>query len=281
MSGIDDVLPLPKQAEVRLLCPDVLVVRNIVLWGDELIRVSENIGQWRQSGQVRPGPTASKNYTSAYRTSRSLVVTHQDPDYGPCLKRFEHGLMRAFHTAALAYKCYNPDLVMTDDSGYEVLRYRKGEQFDVHIDTIVGRTEGYRQLSAVCYLNNNYSGGETFFPRQQIKFRPEPGDILLFPSNFCYPHASLPVTTGTKYSVVTWFVAFPEKTQATEQEDGDANEEAVGIGADAGASPDDERVRMVRDTPGSSTAEGEPTASGGVHSACAGGRARQGEGSRW
>jgi hypothetical protein len=28
----------------------------------------------------------------------------------------------------------------------------------------------------------------------------------MFPSNFLYPHSVLPVTEGTRYSIVTWFI---------------------------------------------------------------------------
>ena len=35
--------------------------------------------------------------------------------------------------------------------------------------------------------------------------KPEPGYALIFPSNWCYPHAGMPVTEGTKRVAVTWY----------------------------------------------------------------------------
>ena len=35
--------------------------------------------------------------------------------------------------------------------------------------------------------------------------KPEPGYALIFPSNWCYPHAGMPVTKGTKRVAVTWY----------------------------------------------------------------------------
>ena len=32
----------------------------------------------------------------------------------------------------------------------------------------------------------------------------EKGDILIFPSNFLYPHKVKPILEGTRYSFITW-----------------------------------------------------------------------------
>ena len=37
-------------------------------------------------------------------------------------------------------------------------------------------------------------------------YKLEKGDALMFPSNFMYPHEVMPVTKGTRYSIITWFV---------------------------------------------------------------------------
>ena len=233
MSELDDVLPLPEQADVHLICPDILVMRNVVpAWRNELIQIAEKIKRWHRSGQV--GPDGGPSYTGAHRTSRSMMITTQDPIYGACLRRFEEALVRVFHSGVLAYAQYNPHLKITDDSGYELLRYQEGEHFGLHTDAILGRNEGFRQLSGLIYLNDDYEGGETEFPRQGIKFKGSAGDLLLFPSNFCYPHQSLPVTQGTKFAIVTWFVAYPKVAR----EEG-KHVEAAASSVDAGFGVDD------------------------------------------
>jgi hypothetical protein len=91
-------------------------------------------------------------------------------------------------------------------SGYELLQYRPGEFFNCHVDFIGAHpTFSGRQLSVVAFCNDDFEGGELFFPRQKVKIRPERGGVVLFPSSFTHPHASLPVRSGTKYSVVTWY----------------------------------------------------------------------------
>jgi predicted 2-oxoglutarate/Fe(II)-dependent dioxygenase YbiX len=55
----------------------------------------------------------------------------------------------------------------------------------------------------VGYLNDDYEGGELFFDKLNLKIKPQAGDLYLFPSSYIYSHAAMPVTDGTKYSIVT------------------------------------------------------------------------------
>jgi hypothetical protein len=44
-----------------------------------------------------------------------------------------------------------------------------------------------------------------WFPKLDIKITPEYGDVVFFPSTYIYAHASMPVTSGAKYSAVTMY----------------------------------------------------------------------------
>lgn len=86
---------------------------------------------------------------------------------------------------------------------YEVFNFVKyegtGKHFAVHAD----HGPAYvTTVSAVAYLNDDYSGGELIFPRFDLKIKPEAGDLVVFPSTFIYEHSSEPIIDGTKYSIV-------------------------------------------------------------------------------
>ena len=86
---------------------------------------------------------------------------------------------------------------------YEAFNFVKyegaGTQFRVHADH--GPTY-VATISAVIYLNDDYEGGELWFPRFGVDLKPKQGDIAIFPSTFIYEHASKEMISGTKYAVV-------------------------------------------------------------------------------
>lgn len=87
---------------------------------------------------------------------------------------------------------------------YEAFNFVKyqgeGKHFTIHAD----HGPAYNcTVSAVIYINDDYEGGEIQFPRlDNYTHKPKVGDIAVFPSNYIYEHASLPIKSGIKYSVV-------------------------------------------------------------------------------
>jgi predicted 2-oxoglutarate/Fe(II)-dependent dioxygenase YbiX len=76
------------------------------------------------------------------------------------------------------------------------------EHYD-HIHSIFdGQMKGVPIVSIVANLNEDYEGCEFYCRGKEIKLKT--GDILLFPSNFMYPHEVKEATKGTRYSFVSW-----------------------------------------------------------------------------
>lgn len=90
-------------------------------------------------------------------------------------------------------------LKMHYKEAFNFVKYLPGKYFKLHGD----HGPYYAcTVSAVVYLNDDYEGGEIEFPRQGLVVKPQAGDIIMFPSNYVYEHASLEVFSGVKYSVV-------------------------------------------------------------------------------
>lgn len=89
------------------------------------------------------------------------------------------------------------------DTGYQALRYREGGFYRLHIDH---STEFHRNVSCSLAINDDFEGGKWSFFDGEVKIHVPAGAAVLFPSNFCFPHQILPVTKGTRYSIVTWLI---------------------------------------------------------------------------
>ena len=83
---------------------------------------------------------------------------------------------------------------------FNFIKYGPGQHFKEHHD------HGFSYnctVSLVAYVNDDYEGGELYFRLQNLKIKPNAGDLFIFPSNYMYPHQAMPVHSGTKYSIVT------------------------------------------------------------------------------
>jgi hypothetical protein len=87
---------------------------------------------------------------------------------------------------------------------YEAFNFVKYEGEGTHFNIHADHGPAYNcTVSAVIYINEDYEGGEIEFPRlDNYIHKPKVGDIAIFPSNYIYEHASLPMKSGTKYCVV-------------------------------------------------------------------------------
>lgn len=95
-------------------------------------------------------------------------------------------------------------------NGYTLVRFNRYEpttQMKLHCDHIHSMFDGERKgvpiLTILGSLNDDYEGGELMmFGDQKINL--PAGAVVVFPSNFMYPHEVKPVKTGIRYSYVSW-----------------------------------------------------------------------------
>jgi predicted 2-oxoglutarate/Fe(II)-dependent dioxygenase YbiX len=128
----------------------------------------------------------------------------------PCIAKNPHVRKllddKVFEGASKAIGKYNERFNLAhieEDSGYEILRYQVGQFYTQHTDAFKKHP---RTVSCSFALNDDYSGGEFAFFDREIKIKAPKGSAVMFPSNFMYPHEILPVISGTRYSIITWFV---------------------------------------------------------------------------
>jgi prolyl 4-hydroxylase len=95
----------------------------------------------------------------------------------------------------------------------QVLRYRPGGEYKPHYDSIPG-FDNQRAMTMLVWLNQDYEGGETWFPAPKLALKGQAGDAVLFrntgPDGRRDPasaHAGLPVKSGEKVIASRWIRA--------------------------------------------------------------------------
>lgn len=81
-----------------------------------------------------------------------------------------------------------------------IARFSEGSGMHEHFDS-----NRPKDIATLVYLNNDYEGGEIYFPDYNLTFKPEPGDLLTFPDNPNYIHGVKPITKGIRYTTPRWF----------------------------------------------------------------------------
>jgi len=95
-----------------------------------------------------------------------------------------------------------------------ILHYGVGGHYSAHVDAETLYTDDLdrsfwektldRDLSVVYFINDDFAGGELVFSEIDLTIKPEAGTLVCFPSDHNYIHGVNPVTSGHRYTIVTW-----------------------------------------------------------------------------
>lgn len=95
-------------------------------------------------------------------------------------------------------------------NGYQQVRFNKYDvstEMRIHCDHIHTIFDGTRRgipiLTVLGALNDDYEGGE-FVMFEDYEIKMPAGSVVVFPSNFMFPHEVKPIKSGIRYSYVSW-----------------------------------------------------------------------------
>lgn len=97
------------------------------------------------------------------------------------------------------------------DSGYclrKIYGPTRLHKDGINVGTISGKylpIRKIRNMSVIMCLNDDYDGGEFYFPRQDFKIKLKKGQIIAFPPYWTHPHmVSAPINGTYRYTINTW-----------------------------------------------------------------------------
>jgi len=158
---------------------------NLFKWSDAVVGYNEKKLDYRDCVDLKMSPSHWPFLTPEFEEIKKCY-DDVDTRLKKCLSHYE--------------SMYNFKMEFMEAINF--VRYNPGQHFAVHTDHGFSYT---CTVSSVMYLNDEYEGGELWFPYLDITLKPQAGDLVLFPSTYIYAHASLKVKSGIKYSAVTMF----------------------------------------------------------------------------
>jgi len=100
-------------------------------------------------------------------------------------------------------------------TGPTVVKWNKGQYQFPHADKELHKYEKwggspevegkpndfpYYDIAGLFYINDDYEGGELYFPEQGIQFKPKAGAAYFFPGDRNYIHGVTEITSGTRFT---------------------------------------------------------------------------------
>lgn len=123
----------------------------------------------------------------------------KDPNIVFRLRILEHKVTQI--TSKLFYK--EPFLFIEH---WDIVHWEPGMSMESHVDNGKNIYDDSnlsdRDYTAVCYLNDGYQGGETFFPSEQKVCIPEKGKFVVFPSEILH---GVKEVFDHRYTLTIWF----------------------------------------------------------------------------
>lgn len=198
---VPNEVPAPEKSHSKHLHDYIMVFEDLIPTDlcDAILQEYKNPNDW-QSALVGSGQVHQD-----IRNAQTINISMQDViSKNPSVRGNIDA--RLYEVAGNAIREYNRNFneaKIEQDTGYELLRYNEGQFYVQHTDSFKERP---RTVSCSFALNDDYEGGEFAFFNRELKYKLKKGSVLMFPSNFMYPHEILPVTSGIRYSIITWFV---------------------------------------------------------------------------
>jgi hypothetical protein len=85
----------------------------------------------------------------------------------------------------------------------DLIRWPVGWKQDVHDDQANGFE--YRDFGSVIYLNDNYSGGHTHYPKQGVSIQPKVGMLAVHPGDDDHPHGVTMIEDAPRYTIASFW----------------------------------------------------------------------------
>lgn len=158
-----------------------------------------------------------KNIINQHKDEKeySAVTDGEIKNFSKLRKSFT-AFLDEFSEGSVAFKARIESIFTINKQNLETIqftKYKKNGVYKAHYDAFEHeKNQKQRLYTFILYLNNDFSGGETFFNKLNLEVKPETGMLLCFSNcisetkylNPFMEHESRTIKDGTKYILSTW-----------------------------------------------------------------------------
>lgn len=88
---------------------------------------------------------------------------------------------------------------------FQIVKWPEGYEQEPHHDDMKGYAGTdwfhHRKYGSVLYLNDDYEGGQTYYPQHNISIIPKSGSLVMHPGDINYVHGVTEVKNNTRYTI--------------------------------------------------------------------------------
>jgi predicted 2-oxoglutarate/Fe(II)-dependent dioxygenase YbiX len=167
-----------------------------------LSNAAKTITIWDET-ETRYNENGTVIYDSSYwenRVATQPSLDKNDPKISQTIMNLQQRLKKEVD------KFFNVDAIPTSPA---IVRWLPGQlqmphaDKELHTGPDAGKPNDFPwyDLSGLFYLNDDYEGGELYFPLQNIQFKPKAGGAYFFPGDKNFIHGVTEITNGIRYVI--------------------------------------------------------------------------------
>jgi hypothetical protein len=105
---------------------------------------------------------------------------------------------------------FHPDRKVYPDL-FQIVRWFPGQEQHPHADDMTNGDEEaakmfqHRHYGSIIYLNNDYEGGETYYPNYNVSITPQPGMLAVHPGDPDHLHGVTEIKNNIRYTLASFW----------------------------------------------------------------------------